>query len=207
MDKQSKVLLSDLYATAVDWFQDRESIEKKKKLGILKQQIEVVEYMPLQGKEQILKKIDSWLEDRGQELCDTISSQEYAIIMFGLLQYTNIEYDLDTLEADYMVYDALMFSGIISDILKVCTEDFARLQLLVDRMLHLHVFLMTLESVTLLDLDKAGETADKIGKMYEDLGQKTISDLADIAKANDPAMGMLKTVAEINAAQGVKTKE
>ena len=68
--------------------------------------------------------------------------------------------------------------------------------------------MLTLETTQNLDLDKAGEAAEEISKIFNNLGEKTIGDLAAIAQANDPGAVLLKNMAEIQAATEVKqTKE
>lgn len=203
MDKK-KVLLSDLYATIMDWYQNQDNIDKKKQLGILKQQIDVAEYLPLMQKQEVLEEINAWLGTKGETLGEVVAIQEYALIMFGLLRYSNIENDIDKLQIDYQIYDALMFGGIVDDILQVCRSDFERLQDMMNQMLNTQILMLTLETTQNLDLDKAGEAAEEISKIFNNLGEKTIGDLAAIAQANDPGVALLKNMAEIQAATEVK---
>ena len=192
-DINKKVIsLSDLYATAVAWLDDQDNVEKQKALGILKQQINVVQYIPLSVKQDIVELILETVDMQAQKLGDIILMTEYHLMIDGLLAYTNIVNDLEQPADKYEIYDVLMIANILDEILKICQDDFRRLTYLVDRGVQFQGLVGVADALASLDLTQASQDAKEIEQMLGQMSGDTIKDLADIARANVPGMQLLQ---------------
>jgi hypothetical protein len=206
-DNKKVILLSDLYSAIIEWLNDRDNVEKQKALGILKQQINVIQYIGLQNKQDIVESILTIVNAQSQTMGDIIVMTEYHLMIDGLLAYTNIQNDLEPEIDKYEVYDVLMIANIFDEILKICKDDFSRLTYLVDRGIQFQGLVEIGDALGSLDLTQASQDAKEIEAMLGQLPNETIKDLADIARANVPGMQMLQDNIEKVVAQEVKDQK
>jgi len=119
MDK--KVLLSELLLKALDYLQNPLDKEKEKEFEDLKNLITVKVFLPLIDKEAILLRI-AYNQDQafGDSAMGYTCVTELALIIHGLLAYTNIDINIGIDYKQYGVYDTIMESGLYDYILSYC---------------------------------------------------------------------------------------
>ncbi len=175
MDK--KVLLSELLLKALDYLQNPLDKEKEKEFEDLKNLITVKVFLPLIDKEAILLRI-AYNQDQafGDSAMGYTCVTELALIIHGLLAYTNIDINIGIDYKQYGVYDTIMESGLYDYILSYCKTDFERLEMMLRQMISFDNLSSLVETLGKLDVDSIEKLTQTISEF------KSKMDTGELAK-------------------------
>lgn len=117
---------------------------------------------------------------------------EIACCFDGLLSYVNIEPEVNIDIKNYENYDLIYQSGLADYILEYCGKDYDRLVRMMERTLSYQNLTDLVQSMREMDTGSLRELVTSLHNMKDEIDPEVIKNLADIMRANDPALNDLK---------------
>lgn len=150
-------------------------------------------YLPMQEKVVALVRmvIDSDKDIDVPEAFFT-AGLEIACCFDGLLSYVNIEPEVNIDIKNYENYDLIYQSGLADYILEYCGKDYDRLVRMMERTLSYQNLADLVQSMREMDTGSLRELVTSLRNMKDEIDPEVIKNIADIMRANDPALNDLK---------------
>lgn len=189
---ENEIELIDVLLAAAEFLDDPQNKEKEDAFNDIKQRTIVRSFLPLRRKSAVLKLILKDIQSADTAVYDFATVVELALTFDGLLAYTNINKNINTILKDYEFYDILIASGYCDMILEYCKRDYDRIKDMTDRL----VSYQNIGDLLLALSDLNHESIDNLTKAIErlklEIDPKMVHDVAEIVAGQD------KSVHEIN---------
>lgn len=175
----------DVLLAAAKFLDDPENPEYVKAFEDIKQKTVIRSFLPLRRKSAVVNMILKDVQNMELDLYNFSEYMEIAITFDGLLAYTNINNNINTLLKDYDFYDILIASGYCDMILECCEKDYKRLVDMIDRLISYYNIGELMNALDNLSLEKLEDVEKAINKLKLDVKPEVISDLAKIISSQN----------------------
>ena len=143
-------------------------------------------------------------DDReAKEKFDEIKERSSIYAYKGLLSYTNIECDPESLSRTAPFYEIFQNSGLYDYILGFCEKDYCRLEKQIDEMLRFDNIKFLCSLIEKMTPDSVDELSKEFKRFTNDIDATVIKNLADIARNQDPLLHSIKETMENGAYESI----
>ena len=193
MNEIETISFLEMFETCVNFVNDPNDAEKGKAMDDLKKKIVIRGFLPMQEKVVLLYKI-LMSADKPFDLAAPAftSGLEIAMVVDGLLAYTNVEHEIPQQVKIYEVYDVLYQSGLADFIIGYCRHDHDRLQTMLDRSFAISNLRELVDTLENMSIDSIRESLDEFKKFYSTVDPVMVKNIADIVRYNDPTLYQVK---------------
>lgn len=189
---ENKVLLSDI---VLKWLKYREALQKGEataeqveEFDKIFPQILVKDYLPMAQKEMVVSQIVWYTFDKQSDetYIDCMSNFEICLILYGLLDYTTIENDLQMAALSAAIVDILYECGFVEKILSFCKKDYERLCKMADRAVNFRTGLELITTISTFDSQQLQMVSKELKNTIGSLKPEMIENMVKFAQMNDP---------------------
>lgn len=203
-NKIEELKFDDVLNVCIDYLKNFGNEESTEKFEEIRKKLVIRDYLSINQKEIVLKKILMDLTVQKDEPQIFAISSEICLFFDALLAYTNINPEIDGTFKISEVYDIFSYVGLADYIYEFCKKDYERIVNMLDRAISWSNVEMLMQSVE--DLD--GEKLENLNKQFAEFTSENNLDMLgkikDILGYNDPIVTTVKNNIEETAYQETK---
>lgn len=188
---------------SAEYLDHQDDREAKEKFDEMKSKISVRSYLTLDQKEMLLELVLYDIKVLDDEPESFVIGLELSKFFNGLLGYTNIECDPESLSRTAPFYEIFQNSGLYDYILGFCEKDYCRLEKQIDEMLRFDNIKFLCSLIEKMTPDSVDELSKEFKRFTNDIDATVIKNLADIARNQDPLLHSIKETMENGAYESI----
>lgn len=201
-----KIEIYDVLSVAIGFINDPENPEREKDLEDLKEQLVIMDYIPLRKKEILLKKVFADISTQNDLPYEYSTMVEVMLLFDVLLAYVvNIDPDINTVFKDVDYYDALCMSGLYEYILDFCEDDYNKIVKMVDRMISFDNIQHTVEVMEQITPESVDKLTEEFKQFETNLNPELLEAYGKVLAALDPTATQMRQGLEDSAYNALNT--
>ena len=208
MAEENKIYqIYEILAAAAEWLNDPENEEKSNAFEDIKTALIIRDYMPLEQKEIIMRKVLIDMRSEEEVMPYTASIlYEIALVFDCLLAYVvNLDPDIDNVYKDASFYDLIVMSGLKDYILSFCGKDYENMRHMADRMITFDNLKELTKALEVASPEAVNELTREFKNFTADTNIEMIKKIGEIMAHNDPLITKVKGAVEEGAFRYAQT--